>query len=255
MTAQSLLAAARYPLYRAGHLEPGPPARAQRGGLAHPRAADCLAAVRPERHGPAGTAGASRTRPPRAGAPVALGSRGRGPPGSAGCPVPRRRDYGGRTGCPEARRASPTPPACSGLDAVRIGPGATAPARLHSPARQSTCASCPRRRRLGLPVSGQRQSALAPAPGKAPRRDAGHPLAGPGPALHTLAPAHGQRKHAPPVVGAIARAWSACMGAMATQGARPPPASSCLRVTAKALHGCTVSRQRRRPGVGSPAAA
>ena len=43
--------------------------------------------------------------------------------------------------------------------------------------------------------------------------------------------------------------------AMATQVPLPPQASRWRRVQAKALQECHVSRQRRRPGVGSPAAA
>jgi hypothetical protein len=50
---------------------------------------------------------------------------------------------------------------------------------------------------LGLPVAGQRQSAPAPAPGAAPCSDAGQQLEGPGPALPTLSPAHGQRRQCP----------------------------------------------------------
>ena len=59
---------------------------------------------------------------------------------------------------------------------------------------QYPCASCPGRRRLGLPVSGQSQSAPATAPGKAPHSDPGHQLEGPGPALQTVSPADGQRQ-------------------------------------------------------------
>jgi hypothetical protein len=62
-------------------------------------------------------------------------------------------------------------------------------------------------------------------------------------------------KQAHQVVVAIARAWSACMWAMAQQVARPPQAARGRRGTAKALHGFHVSRQRRRPGVVSPSAA
>ena len=43
--------------------------------------------------------------------------------------------------------------------------------------------------------------------------------------------------------------------AMATQVPLPPQASRWRRVQAKALQDCHVSRQRRRPGVGSPSAA
>jgi len=60
--------------------------------------------------------------------------------------------------------------------------------------REYACASCAGRRHLGVPLSGQGQSAPPTAAGKAPHRDPGHQLAGPGPALHTVSPAHGQRQ-------------------------------------------------------------
>ena len=72
--------------------------------------------------------------------------------------------------------------------------------------------ACPGRRGLGLPVSGQSQSAPATAPGKAPRSDPGQQLEGPGPALHTVSPAHGHRQKRPSGRG------------------RPCPSMKCLHV-------------------------
>jgi transposase len=62
-------------------------------------------------------------------------------------------------------------------------------------------------------------------------------------------------KHAPQVVGAMARAWRAFLWAMATPMAVTPKAYRRLRVAAQARHGAHVPRQRRRPGVVSPSAA
>jgi transposase len=56
-------------------------------------------------------------------------------------------------------------------------------------------------------------------------------------------------------VVALARAWSACMGAMAKQGAGAPQASRGRRVDGEAGEVSNRSRQRRRPGVVSPSAA
>jgi hypothetical protein len=57
------------------------------------------------------------------------------------------------------------------------------------------------------------------------------------------------------VVVAMARARRACMGAMATPVVVPPNAERSRRVDAPAGEVSTRSRQRRRPGVGSPSAA
>jgi transposase len=62
-------------------------------------------------------------------------------------------------------------------------------------------------------------------------------------------------QHAPQVVVAMARALRAFLWAMAKHVARPPQASRCRLVQAKALQGFHVYRQRRRPGVVEPSAA
>ena len=73
-----------------------------------------------------------------------------------------------------------------------------ASAGQHDEDRHYPCPSCLGRRRLGLPVSGPRQSAPPTAPGTAPRRALGDQLASPGPALYTVSPAHGHRQKGPP---------------------------------------------------------
>jgi hypothetical protein len=56
------------------------------------------------------------------------------------------------------------------------------------------CPACPRRRRLGLPGAGHRQSAPPTAPGKAPRSAPGAPWEGAGPPRSTRSPAAGHRE-------------------------------------------------------------
>jgi len=165
--------------------------------VSHTRAADGRAGRRPDRDRTDRTRAAAGTRTPRPGDTLARPAWGRGAPGLTGRPVPGRGDHGGRTRRPDARRYPPTAHALLGGDAVSICQGATAAARQHAQARHDACASCPRRRGVGLPVSGHRQAAPAPAPGKAPRSAAGHPLEGTRPARHTVAPAPGQRQTGP----------------------------------------------------------
>ena len=153
--------------------------------------------IRPDRHGTDGTSGPSGTRTPGASADLALGPRGRGPPGAAGWPVPRRRDHGGRTGRPEARRYSPTPHACAGAHPLGIGQGGTSSAGPHDHNWAYPCASCLGRRCLGRPGPSHSPSASATASGEAPHRAPGPQLAGPRMALHTGAPAAGAREQGP----------------------------------------------------------
>src|SRR5262249_49949967 len=115
--AESVFAAARYPLYGAGHLASRPPARAPRGGVSHPGAAARLAGIRPDRYRTHGTAGPAGTRPPRAGQNLALSPSGqnlalspsgRSPPGPARGPVHGGRDDRGGTGRSDTLREPPT---------------------------------------------------------------------------------------------------------------------------------------------------
>ena len=165
------------------------------------------------------------------------------------------RDDRGGAGRPDTLRAPPTAQAFSGAHTLGICQGGAASAGEHDPDRACPRPSCPGRRSLGLPVSSHNPSAPATAPGKAPDSAPGHPLAGPGPPRHTVAPAHGPRQHAPQVVGAMARALSACMWAMAKQVGAPPKASRWRRLDTQACDVANLYRQRRRPGVVSPSAA
>jgi hypothetical protein len=95
------------------------------------------------------------------------------------------------------RCAPPTPYAGSRAHPRGIGAwGTPAPG---PPDQDGACpgAACPGRRGLGRPLAGHRQSPAPPPPGPAPRRDPGHPRAGPGPALHTGAPPEGHRHPGP----------------------------------------------------------
>lgn len=94
----------RHPLYRSGHLEPRPPALAQRGDLSHTGATDCFSGIRPDRHRTDCALATSGARTPRAGAHLALSARGRGSPGAARRPVHRRGDHGSGARRPDALR-------------------------------------------------------------------------------------------------------------------------------------------------------
>jgi hypothetical protein len=133
-----------------------------------------------------------------------------------------------------------------------VGAAAAGPYDPHWP---YPCASCLRRRGLGLAVSGHSQSAPPTAPGKAPHRAPGHQLAGPGLALPTLAPTHGQRQPGPSRRGRHRLGMECFRWAMAQHMAVPPQASRRLLVAAKGLQAAHVHRTRRSPGVVEPSAA
>ena len=150
---------------------------------------------------------ASGTRTPRAGAkPGASRPVVEALQALRGRPVHRRGDHRGGTGRPDALRSPPTAHELSGAHALGIFQWGAASAGQHDQDRQYPCASCPGRRRLGVPVSGQSQSAPATAPGKAPHSDPGHQLEGPGPALQTVSPAAWPKANMP------IRSWSPLPG-------------------------------------------
>ena len=81
-----------------------------------------------------------------------------------------------------------------GLTPSEYSQWSTSSARQHDQDGQYPCASCARRRRLGVPVSRANQSAPATAPGKSPRSDPGDQLESASPALQTVSPVDGQRQ-------------------------------------------------------------
>ena len=146
-----------------------------------------------------------------------------------------------------------------------IGAWGTSSPGWHDQDWEDACASCPRRRRLGVPVSGHGQSSPPTAPGKAPRRDPGDPRARPGPALHTVSPPEGHRqpcpsgrgRHGPGMAGLAvghgqARGCETSGRKTAAGGSQSSPA--CFRLSAEAPPRCggTLGGVRRPQGTLVP---
>ena len=116
---------------------------------------------------------------------------------------------------------------------------------------QYPCPSCPGRRGLGLPVSGQSQSAPATAPGKAPHSDPGHQLEGPGPALQTVSPAAWPKANMP--IRSSSPLPENCVPSCGPLPSRLPwhrkPKDGCW-LHAKALQGSHVSSEETQPRCG-----
>jgi hypothetical protein len=104
---------------------------------------------------------------------------------------------GGGVGRPHTLRKPPPTQAFSGAHTRGICQWGAASAGQPDQNRAYPGAACAGRRGLGVPVSSHRQSAPATAPGKAPSSAPGQQLEGPGPPLHTVAPAHGHRQQGP----------------------------------------------------------
>ena len=162
-----------------------------------PSPADCVPGIRPSSHRTHRTAYASGTRTAHPGADLAAGPGGRRPPGPARGAVHCGADHSGGTRRPHPFREPPTAHEFPGRNTLGVLDGRAAPSGRHHQDGEYPCPSCPGRRRMGLSLPRQSQSAPATPTRKAPQADPGYPLEGPGTPLQTLSATQRTRQKSP----------------------------------------------------------